>query len=226
MKSIKEWAEDDRPREKMLTKGRQSLSDAELLAILIGSGSQEESAVSLCRRILQNYSNNITALSQSSIHDLMKFKGIGEAKAISILAALELGRRRQFAEAKEKISVKGSQDAYLYLAPLLQDNPLEESWVIFLNRANKVIDTQRLSIGGVAATIIEPRWIFKHAIEKLASGIILSHNHPSGNLKPSQADLDITKKVKAGAALLDIQLLDHLIISDSGYFSFADEGLL
>lgn len=224
--SIKAWAEEDRPREKLLNKGRQALSNAELIAILIGSGSREESAVELSKRILQSTQNNLNELGKTPLAELMKFKGIGEAKAITICAALELGRRRQSAIIPKRPQIKSSQDAYQVMAPLLADLPHEEFWVIFLNRANKVIQKDQISLGGVSGTVVDAKIIFKKALEQLASGIILFHNHPSGNLQPSQADINITKKLKKAGTTLDINVLDHLIISEQGFYSFADEGVL
>lgn len=224
--SIKAWAEEDRPREKLLNKGRQALSNAELIAILIGSGSREESAVDLSKRILQSTSNNLHKLGKTPLAELMKFKGIGEAKAISICAALELGRRRQHADIIKKPQIKSSQDAYQIMAATLADLPHEEFWVAFLNRANKVIHKDQISLGGVAGTVVDAKIIFKKALERLACSIILFHNHPSGNLQPSQADINITKKLKKAGETLDISVLDHLIISERGFYSFADEGML
>lgn len=224
--TIKSWAEEDRPREKLLAKGKSSLTDAELIAILIGSGSRSESAVSLSQRILKAADNNLNNLGKTSLNDLMKFKGIGEAKAISIAAALELGRRRQLSDIKERPQIRSSKDAYHVLAPLIMDLPHEEFWILLLNRANKVIGRERVSIGGVAGTVVDAKIIFRKALEMLASGIILCHNHPSGNLNPSHADLEITKKLKRAGETLEINILDHLIIAENGYFSFADEGKL
>lgn len=223
---IKDWAEDDRPREKLMAKGREALSNAELLAILIGSGSATQSAVDLCKDILTKANNNLNMLAKYNLSDLMQFKGIGEAKAISIMAALELGRRRQLATALEKVQIKSSHTVYEILQPKLADLPHEEFWMISLNRANKVIDYFRISVGGISGTVADVRLILKTAIEKLASGIIVAHNHPSGNLQPSQADKDLTNRLKEACKLVEIQLFDHLIITESSYFSFADEGLL
>ncbi len=223
---IKFWAEEDRPREKLLLKGKLSLSDAELLAILIGSGSREETAVSLSQKILQSQENSLHQLGKSSVSDLQQFKGIGEAKAISIVAAMELGRRRQLSPIKDKPQIRSSKDAYQVLAPIISDLPHEEFWILLLNRANKVIGRERVSIGGVAGTVVDAKIIFRKALSSLACGIILCHNHPSGSLHPSQADLDITQKLKKAGQNLEINVLDHLIISEMGYFSFADEGKL
>jgi DNA repair protein RadC len=222
---ILSWAEEDRPREKLMLKGKAALSDAELVAILIGSGTRELSAVDLSKMILQSVGNNLNELAKLSLQDLQKFKGIGEAKAISIAAALELGRRRKDAEIIKKHKITCSGDAYEAIRPHLMDLYHEEFWLILLNRANEVIRPMQISSGGVAGTVADPKMIFKAAIEHLASAIILVHNHPSGNLQPSQADKDLTKKLKESGKLLDIPVLDHLIFADSGYFSFADEGI-
>lgn len=224
--TIKSWAEDDRPREKLVAKGPVSLTDAELLAILIASGSRNESAVDLCKRILASVGNNLSELSKLSINDLMKFKGIGDAKAISIVAALELGKRRRLAEATQREAITCSRDAYDILLPLFEDLKHEEFWVLLLNRANKVVRKEKISTGGVAGTIVDNKIILKLAIEALASGMVLAHNHPSGNLKPSQADINLTKQIKQAAQLLEVNLVDHLIVTDHGYYSFADEGML
>lgn len=223
---IKEWALEDRPREKLLNKGIGSLSDAELIAILIGSGSKNETAVELAKKILNNVQNNLNELGKLNVEDLKKLKGIGEAKAITIIAALELGRRRKLSEVKSKKKINGSQDVYEYFQPLLGDLPYEEFWILLLNRSNKVIDQHKISQGGISGTVIDVRMILKNAIEKLACSLILCHNHPSGNLKPSDSDIKITAKLKDSAQIMDIQVLDHLIIADNAYFSFADDGIL
>jgi DNA repair protein RadC len=223
---IKEWAEEDRPREKLLLKGISALTDAELIAIIIGSGNADESAVELSRRILRTVENNLNFLGKLSVEDLKKFKGIGEAKAIGIVAALELGRRRKKEEILEKQQIQSSIDVFEIFYPLLCDIPHEEFWVLLLNRSNKVIESLRISQGGVSGTVIDLRLILKPAIEKLASGIVLCHNHPSGNLKPSENDLAITKKVKEAATVMDFSVIDHIIVCDRKYFSFADEGLI
>ena len=222
--SIKTWAEEDRPREKLLLKGKRALSDAELIAILIGSGNADESAVELAKKILAVTGNNLNELSKRSIADLMKHKGIGEAKAISIIAALELGSRRQVAEVVVKDTVTSSRDSYEILRPYLADLPHEEFWVLYLNRSNKVLMKEQVSQGGITGTVADTRIIFKKAIDLLATSIILAHNHPSGSLNPSVADVQLTQKIQQGGNLLDVQVLDHLIISEAGYFSFADEG--
>lgn len=222
---IRSWAEEDRPREKLLLKGGAALSDAELIAILIGSGVPGESAVDVAKAILKSVSNNLNELGKLSVKDLMKFKGIGEAKAITIVAALELSKRRRVSEVKEKEKIGGSKDVYEYFHHLA-DLRNEEFWVMYLNRANKIISSQRISLGGITGTVADTRIIFKNALDHFACGIILCHNHPSGNLEPSEEDKNLTKKIKQAGLLLDINTLDHLIISDAGYYSFADEGLL
>lgn len=225
--AIKQWAEDDRPREKLLLKGRHSLSDAELLAILIGSGTREHSAVELCRQILNEAAgNSLNALGKLTVNELMKFKGIGEARAITLVAAMELARRRKDEIATEKPMISCSADAYKLICPMLEDLPHEEFYVVFLNRANQVIRTERLSVGGVTGTVVDHRILFRWALEKLATGIMLAHNHPSGQTKPSEADMRLTRKVKESGAILDIQLMDHIIVGNGNYFSFADEGIL
>jgi len=227
LNSIKSWSIDDRPREKMLAKGRQSLTDSELLAIILGSGSVGESAVELSKRILNDHRNNLNELGKISIKDLVrKYKGIGEAKAINIIAALELGRRRQSTEALEKPIISSSRDAFNILYPILADLPHEEFWVLFCNRANKVIGTQFIGRGGYNAVVADTRIIFRHALEQMSASIILCHNHPSGSLKPSNEDIRLTKRIKEAATLFEITVSDHLIIGDNNYFSFADEGIL
>jgi DNA repair protein RadC len=224
--SIKDWADDDRPREKLLIKGKGALSDAELVAILIASGNRHESAVELSKRILQSLGNNLNRLAKLSVHDLIKFKGIGEAKAISIIASLELGRRRRSADVLEKDKIGGSKDAFQILQLKLEDIPHEEFWIVLLNRANKVIDTKLVGRGGVSSTVVDSKVIFSFALESLASGIILGHNHPSGNLKPSNSDLRLTKKIVDAGKIMEVPVLDHIIVGDNDYFSFADEGLI
>ncbi len=223
---ITAWAEDDRPREKLLAQGRQALSDAELIAILIGSGSRDESAVSLSQRILDSVGKNLNELGKRPIAELMKFKGIGEAKAITIAAALELGRRRTAADLPDRPEIRGSRDAYQILAPLLLDLPHEESWVLFLSKKNKVIGKTKLSIGGTDATIMDAKIVFRKALEGMAAAIIVAHNHPSGTLRPSQADIDLTRKMKTVGEAIGLPLVDHIIIADGGYYSFLDEGLI
>jgi DNA repair protein RadC len=224
--TIKTWAEEDRPREKLLSKGRQVLTDAELIAILIGSGSKKETAVELAKRILSEFENNLNTVAKLSVQDLMKFKGIGEAKAISIVAALELGRRRKETETLKRDKITSSKDTFDIFRPQFLDLPHEEFHVLLLNRSNAIIRKEFVSRGGVSGTVVDPKIIFKIAVGHLASSIILCHNHPSGNLKPSDADISLTKKIKEAGTLLEIPILDHLIISDTGYFSFADEGMM
>lgn len=224
--SIKNWSKEDRPREKLVLKGKASLSPAELLAILIGSGSRNESAVDLSKRILKLAGDNINELAKFDINKLKEIKGIGEAKAITILAALELGRRRNAEKAIEQDTIVSSQQAFEYLQSIIGDLTHEESHFITLNQASKIIAHHKTSQGGMAGTVMDPRIILKQALMDGASKIILAHNHPSGNLHPSEADKTITKKIKESAKLMDITLLDHLIITQKSYFSFADEGLL
>ncbi|MFC3757727.1 DNA repair protein RadC [Chryseobacterium tructae] len=224
--SLKLLAEDDRPREKFLQKGKDSLSDSELLAIIMGSGNREESVVELARKILASVNNNWHQLSLLSLKDLMKFKGIGEAKAISIIAALEIGRRRAGQEIPERSVIGNSNDAYLILKNHLSDLRTEEFWAIFLNNSNKVIHTAQLTQGGISQSIVDVRVLFKTALEHFSTGVIIAHNHPSGSLKPSKEDINITQKVKEGGKVLSIQLLDHIIITQNSYFSFSDAGLL
>lgn len=224
--SIKFLAEDDRPREKFLLKGKNSLSDAELLAIIMGSGNREDSAVELGRKILDSVGNNWHNLSLLQISDLMKFKGIGEAKAISIAVALEIGRRRAAQEVPDKVQVTNSKESYKILLPYLADLQTEEFWAIFLNQNNRVLGKSKLSSGGINQSVVDIRVLFKMALEQLATGIIVAHNHPSGNLKPSSEDIKITKQIEEAGKILNIQLLDHLIITQNSYLSFADENIL
>ena len=223
---ILSWAEEDRPREKLLLKGKAALSDAELIGILLGSGTVSLSAVDLAKQILGSVDNNLTNLAKLSIKDLEKFKGIGEAKAITIVAALELGRRRKASELPQRQTITSSHDVFTLMQPHLLDLPHEEFWVVLLNRANVVMKKVQISVGGVAGTVADPKLIFKTALENLASSMILVHNHPSGNLKPSQADKDLTHKLKEAGRYLEIPILDHLIITETSYYSFADEGIL
>ncbi len=223
---IKSWAEEDRPREKMIEKGRHVLTEAELIAILIGSGSRDETAVELSKRILSSVGNNLNALGKLNINDLTRFKGIGEAKAVSVVAALELGRRRNETEIIKRNKITSSKDVFDILKPILIDLPFEEFWLLILNRANLVIKKEMISRGGVSGTVVDTKIIFKAAIENYASSIIICHNHPSGNLKPSEADIRITKNIKEAGKLMEIPLLDHLIVAENGFYSFADEGML
>ena len=224
--SIKSWNEDDRPREKLLVKGRAALSDAELIAILIGSGSRDESAVSLSQRILASVENNLSELGKLSIQDLINFKGIGEAKAISIIAAMELGRRRRGEEALQKKKISSSASVFELLQPIIGELAHEEFWIVYLNNSNKVLQTTQLSKGGITGTVVDIRLAFKNALQLGAVAVILAHNHPSGTLKPSEADIQLTKKIKTAGDSLDIKVLDHLIVTEKAYFSFADEQML
>lgn len=226
LRNIKQWAEDDRPREKLVAKGKSALSDAELLAILLRSGSQKETAVDLSKRMLSEVSDNLLELSKLSLNDFMKFNGIGEAKALSIIAALELGKRCRVSEVAIREKISGSRDVFEYFQNNLADNQYEEFWILLLNRANKIIRKIIISQGGIAGTVADPKKIFKAALENNASSMILCHNHPSGNIKPSEADIKLTKKLKDAGTLMDISVLDHIIIGDNAYYSFADEGLL
>lgn len=226
IQSIKNWATEDRPREKMLEKGREALSDAELIAILIGSGNSNESAVDLSRRILRDVDDNLIQLSQLNINDLTRYNGIGEAKAVSILAALELGRRRRFAEASTQAFIKNSKDAFEYFYMRMADIEHEQFWVMLLNPANKVIKLAKVSDGGINGTSADPKRIFKIALENNATAIMLCHNHPSGNVLPSDHDKVLTRNIINGGKLLEIKILDHIIIGIDKYFSFADSGLI
>ncbi len=224
--SIKHWSEDDQPREKLLNKGRTALSDAELIAILISVGNREESAVALSQRILASVDNSLNLLGKVSIQDLMKFKGIGEAKAITIAAALELGRRRRSEDAMELKKISSSSSGFEIFQPILGELGHEEFWIAYLNNSNKVLQVSQLSKGGITGTVVDVRLVFKNALQLGAVGIILAHNHPSGTLRPSTADIDLTKKLKTAGQSLDIKVLDHLIITEKSYFSFADENML
>lgn len=220
------WAEADRPREKLLLNGRRHLTDAELIAILIGSGNRDESAVDLSKRILGFYNNDLDALGKVSVKDLSKFKGIGEAKAIAIVAALELGRRRKETAGRDVVKVVTSTDAFAVLQPVFADLNHEEFWILILNQANYLIGKQLISKGGMAGTVADPKIIFKTALEHNAAYVILAHNHPSGSLRPSQQDINITKKMVEAGRMLDLHVLDHLIVTDKLFYSFGDEGLI
>jgi DNA repair protein RadC len=222
---IHQWAEDDRPREKFLLKGKAALSDSELLAILIGSGSRNESAVQLCQRILASSENNLNTLGKMSVAQLTQFKGIGEAKAISIAAALELGRRRRAEEAIELKKITSSKAVFEIMQPIIGELPHEEFWVLYLNNSNKVIYKAQLSKGGITGTVVDLRLLFKMALEQNAIAVLLIHNHPSGKLMASDADIQITKKIKQAGQTLEIQVLDHIIITENGYLSFQDTGI-
>ncbi|QTD36950.1 DNA repair protein RadC [Polaribacter batillariae] len=224
--TIKSWALDDRPREKLIAKGKTSLSDAELVAILIGSGNKKESAVALSKRILQSVDGNINELAKLSVEKLTEFNGIGEAKAISIITALELGKRRQLENTLEKPKISSSKDVANLMQLVIGDLEHEEFWVLFLNNSNKVMAKWQVSKGGLTATIVDVRLLFKRALELASVAIIVCHNHPSGKLQPSLADKQLTQKIKEAGTTLDVKLLDHLIITQKDYFSFADAGIL
>lgn len=224
--SIKYWSEEDRPREKLLSKGKFSLTNAELIAILIGSGTASLSAVELSRQILNSVENNLIELSKLSVKDLQKFKGIGEAKAISIVAALELGKRRRSEEGIQRKQITNSHEVFEYLQITLSDTPYEAFWIVLLNRANHIMRTIKISDGGMTGTVADPKRIYKMALENNASSMILCHNHPSGNVRPSDADRKLTQKLKKAGEMLDIIVTDHIIIGDNKYFSFRDEGML
>ncbi|MEZ7505929.1 DNA repair protein RadC [Flavobacterium sp. Arc2] len=222
---ITHWSEDDRPREKLMLKGKSALSDAELIAILIGSGSRSESAVELSKRILAGVNNNLNSLGKLSIAQLMQYKGIGEAKAISIIAALELGRRRRSEDAVDLVKITSSKAIFELMQPLIGELPHEEFWIVYLNNSNKVLSKAQLSKGGITGTLVDVRIVFKLALEIGATSLILCHNHPSGTLVPSEADKHITKKLKLAGDSLEVKVLDHLIITEVNYFSFVDEGI-
>ena len=224
--SIKNWAVDDRPREKLLRKGKLALSDSELIAILIGSGNRKETAVELSKRILASTQNNLSELGKLSVNQLCKFNGIGEAKAITIIAALELGRRRRLENALERTKITSSRSVFELMQPIIGELPHEEFWIIYLNNSNKVIDKLQLSKGGITGTLVDVRLTLKKALELGAVALILAHNHPSGTLKPSMADKNLTQKLKTASESLDIKVLDHLIVTEMSYFSFADEAIL
>jgi DNA repair protein RadC len=222
---ITNWSEDDKPREKLMLKGKSVLSDAELIAILIGSGSRNESAVDLSKRILASIDNNLNALGKLSLSQLMQFRGIGEAKAISIIAALELGRRRRGEDAVELKKITSSKIIFEIMQPIIGELPHEEFWIIYMNNSNKVISKSQLSKGGITGTLVDVRIVFKTALEIGATALILCHNHPSGTLIPSDADKQITRKLKLAGDSLEIKVLDHLIVTETSYYSFADEGI-
>ena len=224
--SIKNWSNDDKPREKLVQKGKAVLSDAELVAILIGSGSRDESAVELSKRILASVNNNLNQLGKLSIGQLMQFKGIGEAKAVTIAAALEMGRRRRGEEVAKIEKIGSSKDVFNLLQPILGELPHEEFWIVYLNNSNKVLHQAQLSKGGITGTLVDVRLVLKQALEIGAIGLILAHNHPSGGLNPSTADKQLTQKLKTAAQALDMKVLDHIIITQREYFSFADDNLL
>ena len=222
--TITQWAEEDRPREKMMMHGASALSNAELLAILIGSGNAEESAVGLMRKVLNDFHNNLNELGKASIEELCRYKGIGSAKAISILAASELGKRRKEESVKERITILSSKDVYDCFYPMMCDLATEECWVLLLNQASKIIDKVKISAGGLSATAVDVRCILREALLKRASAIVLCHNHPSGNIRPSKEDDLLTKHVAQASGCMDIRLVDHVILTDGAFYSYADEG--
>lgn len=224
--NISDWAIDDRPREKMMAKGASALSDAELLAILIGSGNTNETAVELMRRLLKDCQNNLSSMARWDVRQFSQYKGMGPAKSITIMAALELGRRRNTQEAEERSSIGCSNDIYKIFRPLMRDLPIEEFWILFLNQSNKVIDKIRISCGGIAGTVVDVRTILREALLRHATQIVALHNHPSGNCKPSKPDCDITEQLRKAGDTMNIRLIDHVIVSESNYYSFADEGLI
>jgi len=224
--TIKSWALDDRPREKLVAKGKSSLSNAELIAILIGSGNREESAVALAKRILLSTGNNLNKLTKLSIEELTQFKGIGQAKAISIITALEIGKRRHFEVVNEVSKITSSKDVFNLMSPAIGDIQHEEFWALYLNNSNTVLAKHQLSKGGLTATLVDIRLLFKRALELNSVGIVVCHNHPSGKLKPSASDIQLTQKIKEASNTLDLKILDHLILTEKAYFSFADEGIL
>ena len=225
-KSIKDWAEDDRPREKLLMKGSSALSDAELLAILIRSGTKLHSALDLAKAVLGRVNNDLNKLARLSAEDLPGIQGVGAAKAVGILAAMELGRRRRTEDLAKSDFIRSSQEAYEHLKPFLLDLTHEEFWMVCLSRRMEILKTVRVSSGGVSGTFVDPKIIFRHALQNLSNAVLLCHNHPSGNLNPSQEDLKLTQKIKKAGTYLDIAVADHLIFTDKGYYSFADNGVL
>lgn len=224
--SITSWAEEDRPREKLINWGKSTMSNAELLGIIIGSGNREDTAIDLAKKILARHNNDLGRVAKLKSKDLMKFKGIGLAKAINIIATFELGKRMSRTEIQIPKQIKSSETGYQYLRPVLEDLDHEEFWVILLSKSNRIISKERISIGGVSATIVDSKIVFSKALDKLASGIILAHNHPSGNLSPSSQDVELTRKLCAAAKLLDMRILDHIILTNNTYYSFADDGIL
>jgi DNA repair protein RadC len=224
--SIKQWAEDDRPREKMMKKGIAALSNTELIAILFGTGTHNESAVELARKLLDNAENNLNSLAKFDLKEFRKIKGIGEAKAITVLTALELGKRRKIEEVVDRKKIESSKDVFHIFSSILGDLPYEEFWILLLNRSNRIMGRTKISQGGISGTVTDIRIILKLALDNMASSIILCHNHPSGNLIPSDSDISITDKLKEAGKLMDINILDHVIVSDTNYYSFADEGTI
>lgn len=224
--SLKQWSEDDRPREKLKMMGKSAVSDAELLAVLLGSGTINETVVDLAKRILSSVGNELLRLGKLEVRDLKRFRGIGEVKALTIIAALELGRRRKETESIQKPVIRSSNDVFGYMEGLMSDIQHEEFWVIYLNRSNRIIRREKISQGGIAGTVVDARLIFRGAVDALASGIILCHNHPSGNTQPSSADIQLTRKLVEAGKIMEVPILDHIIIADRFYHSFADEGML
>lgn len=222
--NINQWAEEDRPREKMMLHGAGALSNAELLAILIGSGSTDESAVELMRKVLADYRNSLSELGKSGVEELCRYKGIGPAKAITLLAASELGRRRKEEGALERLQIRSSEDIYRLFYPLMCDLPVEECWVLLLNQAGKIIDRIRISQGGLASTAVDIRCVLREALVRRAVSMVLCHNHPSGNLRPSREDDRLTESLRQAAVTVNLRLLDHVIVTDGKYYSYADEG--
>jgi len=225
-KPIKSWAVEDRPREKLLTKGKRALTNSELIAIILGSGTHDSSAIDVAKLILNHFDNDLNLLAKSSVNELKRFKGIGPVKAITLTAALELGRRKQTSKGKILPQISSSHDAYIHLKPFFDDQTVEYFYVGLLNQNNRLLNIVQISKGGIAGTVVDPKIIFKQALENRAVSIILAHNHPSGNMKPSQADITITKKLIQAGKTLDIKIVDHLILTDFGYVSFLDEGWL
>lgn len=222
--AINHWKEEDRPREKMMLHGVATLSDAELLAILIGSGNTEDSAVELMRKVLNDYHNNLNELGKTTVDELCRYKGIGQAKAITILAASELGKRRKEEEVKERKTIFSSCDVYQYFYPMMCDLPTEECWILLLNQASKVIDRVKISSGGLASTSVDVRCILREALLKRAVAMALCHNHPSGSIRPSAEDDRLTEHLDKAAKLMNIRLIDHVILTDGKFYSYADEG--
>lgn len=223
---ISKWAMSDRPREKLLERGKEALTDAELIAILIGSGNNKENAVDLARRILNDINSDLIQLSKLNVKELMKYNGMGEAKSITIVAALELGRRRRYAEIPKHKSIKCSNDAFEVIYPHLSYMTHEEFWILLLNNSNVVIKSERIGMGGINSTTVDPRIVFKQTLDNNASNIILCHNHPSGNITPSDNDIRLTKKLAKAGEYLDIKIFDHIIVGNNNYYSFADDGMM
>ncbi len=224
--TINQWAEDDRPREKMMAKGASALSDAELLAILVGSGNTEETAVELMRRLMIDCGNNLNNLARWGVSEFSRYKGMGPAKSITIMAALELGRRRNLQAAEERVAIRSSRDIFEIFHPLMRDLPLEEFWVLYLNQAGKAVDKVRISTGGIAGSLVDVRMVLREALLRHATQIAAVHNHPSGTRHPSNEDRNVTERLRKASETMNIRLIDHVIVSEGGYYSFADEGLI